>query len=77
MTGTPISWTFFLEAGSFELTNYYLDRVSVEAGLLAGGSRDIRWHSPEVSPDGLEEFGAAFSAPFLDSPPVIFLEATR
>lgn len=77
VTGTPITWTFFLEDGSFELTNYYLDRASVEADLLASGLRDIRWHPPEVSPDGLEEFGAAFWAPFLDFPPVIFLEATR
>jgi hypothetical protein len=37
----------------------------------------VRWHAPEVSPEGLREFGRGYWADFLARPPVAFIECVK
>lgn len=72
--GAPVIWEFFLPGSSFEVTNYYLSPETMEASLRAAGLRKVRWHTPEVSPEGVHEFGRAYWEAFLACPPVAFIE---
>ena len=56
--GAPIVLEFFLPDGSFEVTSYYLSVETMEEAFRAAGLREVRWHAPRVSPEGLREFGA-------------------
>ena len=75
--GAPIVWEFFLPEGSFEVTNYYLSVRTMEAAFRAAGLREVRWHAPEVSPEGESEFGREHWAAFLRRPPVTFITCVR
>ena len=48
--GPFITWTFFLENGSFSIENYYLDVSAHEEALRSAGFREVRWHPPRLSP---------------------------
>jgi ubiquinone/menaquinone biosynthesis C-methylase UbiE len=76
--GAPIVLEFFLPDGaSFEVTNYYLSVGTMEEAFRAAGLRDVRWHAPEVSPEGLREFGQGYWADFLAHPPVAFIACVK
>jgi ubiquinone/menaquinone biosynthesis C-methylase UbiE len=76
--GVPITWTFFLEDGSsFSIENYYLSVAAHEDALREAGFRTIRWLRPRLSPDGEAQHGARFWKPFLDSPPITFIECIK
>jgi ubiquinone/menaquinone biosynthesis C-methylase UbiE len=75
--GAPVVWEFFLPDGSFEVTNYYLSVGTMEEAFRAAGLREVRWHVPEVSPEGLREFGRRYWAAFLARPPVAFIECVK
>src|ERR1700730_16766953 len=42
--GAAIRWTFFLEDGSFEIENYFLDVPIHDEAFRSAGFREIRWH---------------------------------
>lgn len=75
--GAPINYTFFLDEGPFEITNYYLSVATHERAFQAAGLRDVRWHPPRVSAEGLASFGQDFWRAFLEQPPVLFIECAR
>ena len=75
--GAPVVWEFLLPDGAFEVTNYYLGVEAMEEAFRAAGLREVRWHSPEVSPEGLREFGPGHWAAFLACPPVAFIECLK
>lgn len=75
--GAPIVWCFHLKEGTIEVTNYYLRKETITRALREAGLQDIRWHTPQISPEGLQEFGESFWNPFLAFPPITFLEAAR
>jgi 2-polyprenyl-3-methyl-5-hydroxy-6-metoxy-1,4-benzoquinol methylase len=75
--GAPIVLEFFLPEGSFVVTNYYLSVGTMEEAFRAAGLREVRWHPPEVSPEGLREFGREYWAEFLAHPPVAFIECVK
>lgn len=76
--GAPIIWTFFLPEGKiFEITNYYLSIADHEDALRSAGLRDIRWHAPRVSPEGLAEHGDAYWVEFLKYKPGICMECAK
>jgi ubiquinone/menaquinone biosynthesis C-methylase UbiE len=75
--GAPFVWQFFLPEGSFEVTNYYLSVGTMEEAFRAAGLREVRWHAPEVSPEGLREFAQGYWADFLAHPPVAFIECVK
>jgi ubiquinone/menaquinone biosynthesis C-methylase UbiE len=72
--GAPITWTFHLEDGPFEVENYFLDTETHEEALRSAGFRDIRWHRPLLSPEGEAASGRDYWSDLLDNPPVIFIE---
>jgi 2-polyprenyl-3-methyl-5-hydroxy-6-metoxy-1,4-benzoquinol methylase len=75
--GAPIVLEFFLPDGSFEVTNYYLSVETMGEAFRAAGLRQVRWHAPQVSPEGLREFGRGYWADFLARPPVAFIECVK
>ena len=75
--GTPIVWRFHLAEGTIEVTNFYLTLATMERALKAAGFRDIRWHRPQVSPEGLQQWGAEHWRGFLARPPIVFLECGK
>jgi SAM-dependent methyltransferase len=75
--GAPVVWEFYLPDGSFEVRNYHLSVGTMEEAFRAAGLRDLRWHAPEVSPEGLREFGRGHWAAFLARPPVAFIECVK
>lgn len=75
--GAPLTWTFHLAEGSFSLENYCLDTGVHEAAMRAAGLRDIRWHAPRVSPEGIAAMPPGEWDVFLASPPVTLLECRR
>lgn len=75
--GAPIIWRIFLENGSFEIENYFLDQQIHENALRAAGFREIIWRAPRVSPEGEASFGRDFWKPFLDYPTVAFIECVK
>ena len=72
--GAPITWTFYLEDGPFSIENYFLDSEIHEAALRAAGFRDISWHQPILSPEGVSAYGRDYWSALLDHSPVIFIE---
>lgn len=72
--GTPITWTFFLDDGEFSIENYFLSISVHEEVLLRAGFRTHLWHPPRLSAEGFANYGQSFWQPFLDVPPVTFLE---
>jgi SAM-dependent methyltransferase len=75
--GSPIVYTIFQEERSFDITNYWLSIATHDECLRAAGLRNIRWHTPRVSPEGRATFGGDFWEPFLTHPPITFLECVR
>lgn len=75
--GAPVKWTFHLENSTFELENYYLDITIHEQALSAAGFREVRWHSPRLSPDGKVAYEDGFWTSFMEHPPVILLECVK
>jgi ubiquinone/menaquinone biosynthesis C-methylase UbiE len=72
--GAPITWTFYLEDGSFDIENYFLSVEIHEEALRAAGFRDVRWHQPTLWPEGESAYGRDFWSALLDHPPLIFVE---
>jgi SAM-dependent methyltransferase len=75
--GAPVVWQFLLPGGPLEVTNYHLSVATMEEAFRATGLRDVRWHAPEVSPEGESEFGREHWAAFLRRPPVTFITCVR
>jgi ubiquinone/menaquinone biosynthesis C-methylase UbiE len=75
--GTPITWTFFLKDSSFSIENYYLDVSCHEETLRLAGFQEIRWHPPRLAPAAEAASEGEFWTPFLDQPPITFLECIR
>jgi len=75
--GAPIKWTFHLSDGPFDIENYYLSPATHEEAFRKAGFRDVRWHRPKLSPDGLLENDRDFWSSLLEYPPVTFIECIR
>jgi toxoflavin synthase len=72
----PVTWTFHLDDGTFQIENYYLSLQTHEAALRAVGFRDIRWHQVLLSPEGEAVDGREFWAAFLDHSPITVIECS-
>ena len=75
--GAPIKWTFHLEDGPFDIENYYLDTSLHEEVLRIAGFREVRWHGPQLSADGLRDYDQAYWADLLEHPPITFIECLK
>ncbi len=74
--GLPITWTFHLDDGSFEIENYFLNQSLHEQMFRDAGFRDVCWHAPRLSPDGVSQHGDDYWKTFLTQPPISFIEAS-
>ena len=72
--GAPITWTFYLGDGAFDIENYFLSVQTHEEALRAAGFREVRWHQPLLSPEGEAANGRDYWSALLDYPPVTFIE---
>ncbi len=72
--GAPIKWTFYLEDGSFDIENYYLDVAIHEEALRRAGFQEVHWHRPRLSPEGQAAYGSDFWSSFLNHPPITLIE---
>ena len=75
--GTPITWTFHLEDGPFDIENYYLSVPTHEAAFRQAGFREVHWHPPQLSPDGLKDQTRDFWTPLLENSPIAFIECVK
>lgn len=75
--GAPIKWTFFLSDGDFEIENYHLNVAIHEAAFRQAGFREVRWHGPQLSPEGAGAHDEGFWSHLLDHPPVAFIECVK
>ncbi len=73
--GAPITWTFYLEDGPFDIENYFLSVATHQEALNAAGFRNIRWHRPMLSPQGAAAFTGDYWSAMLAHPPITFIEA--
>jgi len=75
--GEPIKWTFYLGDDTFEIENYHLNVAIHERAFRQAGFREVHWHAPSLSPEGLVEYDQAFWSSLLDHPPVAFIECVK
>jgi toxoflavin synthase len=75
--GTPITLTFFVNGDKFSFDNYYLSQATYEWAFRTAGFKEIRWHKPIVSPEGIREFGEEFWQDFLKYAPMIGIECLK
>lgn len=75
--GAPITWSFFLDGGSFDIENYFLDAAIHEEALRSAGFREIHWHAPRLSPDGQAAQGHDFWDSLLQHSPMAFVECIK
>jgi ubiquinone/menaquinone biosynthesis C-methylase UbiE len=75
--GAPVTWTFYLDDGSFTIENYHLDQSVHESAFRAAGFREIRWLEPQVSAEGAAAHGRSFWDDFLDQPPISLIECIK
>jgi SAM-dependent methyltransferase len=52
----------------FAIQAWHWKRETYEAALREAGFRDVTWHAPRISPEGLERFGADYWAAYLRRP---------
>ena len=74
--GAPITFTFHLDDGPFQIENYYLSVRTHDEALRAAGFRAVRWHRPLLSPQGEADRGREYWAAILDHPPMTFIECS-
>lgn len=71
--GTPLTLTLTIaddgEKVSFD--NYYLSKATYEWALRSVGFKDIRWHNPIVSPEGVQKFSQEFWQDAIDYPYIL------
>jgi ubiquinone/menaquinone biosynthesis C-methylase UbiE len=75
--GAPIKWKFYLADGEFEIENYHLNVAAHEEAFGQAGFREVRWHAPRLSPDGLMRDDGRFWSSFMNCPPVTFIECLK
>ena len=57
--------------------NTCLYQSTMVRGLTGAGLSQQNWQQPEVSPEGVAQFGEDYWEDFIEEPALIFLEARR
>lgn len=73
--GAPVTWTFHLEDGPFDIENYWLDVAAHEDALRRAGFREVRWHRPALAPEGAVGVAPGNWDDLLGHSPIAFIEA--
>lgn len=56
---------------------YHFSFATYEWALRSVGFKEIRWHRPIVSPEGVQEFGLDFWQDYIDCPSIVGLECLK
>ena len=75
--GTPIILTFCVDGEQFNIENYYFSKATYEWAFRTVGFKEIHWHQPMVSREGVQEFGQEFWQDFLDYAPIVGIECVK
>lgn len=78
--GDLITGKIFLEdtdEPTLEITHHYWNHRTYERCLRTAGLKEIAWHLPEVSDEGIEIYGDSFWEDFLNNPFFIGLTCVR
>ncbi|OQW91934.1 MAG: SAM-dependent methyltransferase [Thiotrichaceae bacterium IS1] len=75
--GTPIKITLFGEDWQVSFEAYYLSRNTYEWAFQQAGFKSLRWYNPQVSPAGIEKWGAEFWQAAMDYPPFVAIEGVK
>ena len=57
--------------------DYYFTRATYNEGLAAACFSQVIWHEPQISPEGIAQFGYSFWQDFIDSRVSIYLECVN
>jgi 2-polyprenyl-3-methyl-5-hydroxy-6-metoxy-1,4-benzoquinol methylase len=57
--------------------DYYFTLATYNEGLAAAGFSQVTWHEPQISPEGIAQFGHSFWQDFIDSRVSIYLECVK
>ncbi|MFN6560869.1 MAG: class I SAM-dependent DNA methyltransferase [Nostoc sp. ChiSLP01] len=73
--GTPITLTLTIvhdgEPISISFDNYYLSKATYKWALMSAGFKEICWHQPKISPEGIQKFGFEFWQDYIDYPDMV------
>ena len=75
-----VTWIVRNEQGKEEYLAFdckYYTKDALEWAFSEAGFVDIRMHHPMVSPEGLEKYGEAYWALFLENPLLVFFECRK
>jgi SAM-dependent methyltransferase len=75
--GMSYRLTFLEGTDSFEIQNYYYSRATYEEVFRQAGFVSVHWHTPAVSPTGMQQYGQHYWQDFLDLAPIIGIECRR
>ncbi|MCI5133962.1 MAG: hypothetical protein D3920_02595 [Candidatus Electrothrix sp. AW2] len=76
--GMPRTVTFTDKQGrTTDFTVYYFSQKTYRWAFKTAGFREIRWHGPKLSPEGLSEFGQEFWQNALEHPIDWYIECIR
>jgi SAM-dependent methyltransferase len=67
----------FPEGWTAPITMYYWSREVLTGALQQAGFSDVQWQSPQVSPDGREQYGSELWQAYMDCPHCVVLTATK
>jgi toxoflavin synthase len=75
--GSAITYTLFTDGEPISFDNYYFKPETFEQVLAEAGLGPVRWHNPQVSPEGNAAFDNDYWSVFLNEPPVTFFDCIR
>ena len=75
--GARVVLEFFLPEGSFEVTNYHVERGDDGKGVSRSGPARVALARGRDLAEGLGQLGRQYWADFLEHPPVAFIECVR
>jgi len=75
--GTPMTYTFYLDDGTFSIVNYRLSIATHEWAFQKAGFASVHWHPPRLAPQGETALGRDYWTTFLQQPPVTFIECVK
>jgi toxoflavin synthase len=75
--GGPLDVILDTGQGQLTLSTHYWTKEGYESAFASAGLSRLRWRAPHVSPEGVEQHGAAFWEPYILRPHSLVLEAFR
>nr|VFK64547.1 MAG: Ubiquinone/menaquinone biosynthesis C-methylase UbiE [Candidatus Kentron sp. UNK]VFK71135.1 MAG: Ubiquinone/menaquinone biosynthesis C-methylase UbiE [Candidatus Kentron sp. UNK] len=76
--GTAVTFTFTIEGKQLALPDsYYFSKATYAWTFQQAGFKEVHWHEPMVSPEGIQELGQDFCQDMLDDSTSLFIECVK